>query len=104
MALSEEVAGFADEIRQVGEGIETELETFPSGAVSLFVRASGHCFHFDYLPSDQMFGVDELQADDAFDSGYRFGFHDFDSARAKLWDLLREARTNPIPDPRSLPR
>jgi len=36
--------------------------------------------------------VDEITSDAAFDSGYRFGYSDFPSAKAKLLELLEEAR------------
>jgi hypothetical protein len=42
--------------------------------------------------------VDELEADAAFNSGYRFGFKDFESARAKLLNLLEEAQVTSARD------
>ncbi len=92
MALAEDVARLADEVRQGSENIKTEITTFPSGAVSLLIRAGGRGFGLDYLPSCGMFGVDELEADAGFNSGYRFGFQDFESARAQLLNLLEGAR------------
>jgi len=91
MALNEDVDRLAVEIRQNFDAIKTEINTFPSGAVSLRVTAGGRVFDLDYYPSHGMFGVDELEADAAFDSGYRFGFHDFESAKAKMLVLLCEA-------------
>ena len=89
MALAEDVARFADEIRQASEDISTQVNTFPSGAVSLRIRANGRVFDLDYLPSHGMFGVDELEGDAAFDTGYRHGFRDFEFAKAKMLNLLR---------------
>ncbi len=91
MALAEDMARLADEIRQDSEDLKTEVNMFPSGAVSLRVKASGRGFDLDYLLSYGMFGVDELEADAGFDSGYRFGSRDFESAKAKMRELLREA-------------
>jgi hypothetical protein len=92
MALFEDVTRFAEEIRQGSADVQTEITTFPSGAVSLDVRVGGRAFVLDYFPSYDMFGVDELAGDGGFNSGYRFGFKDFDSARAKLLNLLEEAQ------------
>jgi len=92
MALADDVTRLADEVRQGSGNIKTEVTTFPSGAVSLLIRTEGRAFGLDYLPSYGMFGVDELEADAGFNSGYRFGFKDFESARVKLLDLLEDAR------------
>ena len=91
MGLVEDTTLLADELGRNFEDVRTEITTFPSGAVSLFVRSGGRCFNFDYMPSYDMFGVDELRSDDAFNSGYRFGFRGFEPAKAKLLELLREA-------------
>jgi len=92
MAFDDEVARLEGEVRQSFSESETALTTFPSGAVSLTVRICGRAFVFDYFPSYEMFGVDELGDDDGFNTGYRFGFKDFESARAKLLSLLEEAQ------------
>jgi hypothetical protein len=92
MALVEEFTRFAEEVRQGSEEIKTEIATFPSGAVCLRIRVGGRAFVLDYFPSYEMFGVDELTGDGGFNSGYRFGFKDFESARAKLLNLLEEAQ------------
>ena len=91
MALLEDVGRLAEALRQGSADIQTEITTFPSGAVSLDVRGGGRAFVLDYFPSYEMFGVDELTGDEAFNSGYRFGFKDFSSARAKLLTLIEEA-------------
>lgn len=95
MLLVDEVARLAEEVAQGSECIKTEITTFPTGAVSLLIRAGARAFELVYLPSQGMFGVDELERDAGFDSGYRFGFQDFASARAKLLSLLEEARVAP---------
>ena len=95
MALVDDVACLARELLQDPEYITTEITKFPSGAVSLLVRAEARAFELVYLPSYGKFGVDELEANAGFDSGYRFGFQDFASARAKLLSLLEEARVVP---------
>src|SRR5437762_13551015 len=77
MAFAEDMARFADEVRQGAEDIKTKITTFPSGAVSLDIRVGGRVFVVDYLPSYAMFGVDELDDDGGFNSGYRFGYKDF---------------------------
>lgn len=99
MAFDDDVARLGDEIRQGSSDIKTEITTFPSGAVSLLIRIGGRAFGLDYLPSYGMFGVDELEADAGFNPGYRFGFQDFESARAKLLNMLEEVRSTPVYDP-----
>jgi len=95
MALTDDFACLAGEIRNTAADVNTEITTFPSGAVSLRVRSGGRVFDMDFLPSYGMFGVGELEADAGFNSGYPFGFPDFASARAKLLDMLAEARVAP---------
>ena len=103
MALAEDMARLADDLRQGSEDIKTEVTTFPSGAVSLRVQLGGRVFDLDYLPSYGMFGVDELEGDMGFDTGYRFGFQDFESARTKLLNLLSEARATPAHEKTKVP-
>ncbi|HWY88456.1 MAG TPA: VOC family protein [Gemmataceae bacterium] len=64
-------------------GIEAELTTFPSGSAMLDVRRAGHAFVMAYTPKDG-FGVDELNPDDGFVTGYRFVFKDFEPAARQL--------------------
>lgn len=92
MALNEDVTRFADEVRQGADDISTEITNFPSGAVSLRVRFGGRIFDLDYLPGKGMFGVDELEGEPGFNTGYRFGFQDFESAKEKMLSLLETAR------------
>ena len=98
MGFAEDVTGFAEEVRQDSEDIKTEITTFPTGAVSLRIRASGRVFDLDYLPNDGMFGVDELEDDAGFNTGYRYGFPDFESAKAKMRNLLEAARATSVRD------
>lgn len=56
------------------------------------VRPPNRLFVLMYSPTHRMFCVDEVTSDAAFDSGYRFGYPDFPSAKAKLLELLEEAR------------
>jgi lactoylglutathione lyase len=78
-------------------GIEAELTTFPSGSAMLDVRRAGRAFVMAYTPSDG-FGVDELQPDDGFVTGYRFVFDAFEPAARQLRALaLAEASTGPQP-------
>ena len=98
MPLTEDVARLADEIRQGAVDVSTEITTFPSGAVSLLARVGGRAFELVYLPSYAKFAVDELEGDAGFDSGYRFGFQDFASARIKLLDMLEKARAALVHD------
>jgi hypothetical protein len=98
MAFADDVARLADEIRQGSVDVNTEITAFPSGAASLLVRVGGRAFELVYLPSYATFAVDELEGDAGFDSGYRFGFQDFASARIKLLDMLEKARAALVHD------
>jgi hypothetical protein len=93
MALAEDFARFADKLREGTNGLMSEITFFPSGAVSLRVRFGiKRVFDLEYIPSQGVFCVDELPEDAGFNTGYRFGYHDFVSAKAKMLDLLEEAR------------
>ena len=71
-------------------GSEAELTTFPSGGAMLDVRRAGRAFVLAYTPKDG-FGVDELQPDDGFVTGYRFVFADFEPAARQLRALANAA-------------
>ncbi|HBI43098.1 MAG TPA: hypothetical protein DDY78_09620 [Planctomycetales bacterium] len=92
MALIDDVTRLAEDIRQGSAEVDTEIDTFPSGAVCLHIRVGERAFVLDYFPSYDMFGVDELTGDGGFNSGYRFGLKDFASAKTKLLHLLEEAQ------------
>lgn len=92
MRLAENFAQFADELRQGPDGLLSEISIFPSGALSMRARFGSRFFDLDYFPTQALFCVDELESDAGFDSGYRYGFQDFESAKAKLLYLLEEAR------------
>ncbi|HEX7448035.1 MAG TPA: hypothetical protein VF306_10845 [Pirellulales bacterium] len=92
MRLAENFARLAGELSESPSGLFSEISVFPSGALSMRVHLGSRLFDFDYFPSRSLFCVDELEPDAAFDSGYRYGFQDFDSAKAKLLGLLEEAQ------------
>jgi hypothetical protein len=93
MALAEDFARFADKLREGPSGLMSEITFFPMGAVSMRVRfGTNQVFDLDYFPSEGMFCVDELPEDTGFNTGYRFHYRDFESAKAKLLDLIEKAR------------
>ena len=93
MSLAENFARLSDTLREGPSGLMTEITSFPSGAVSIRVRfSSSRVFDMEYFPSHQIFCVDELPEDAGFDTGYRFSFPDFESAKTKLLELLDEAK------------
>lgn len=55
------------------------------------VRSGSRLFDLDYSPSESHFYVDELAPDAGFNTGYRFNFGDFPSAKVKLMELLELA-------------
>lgn len=95
MGFAEDFARLADELRRGPNGLLSDISFFPSGAISMRVRMGIRSFDMDYFPSSRMFGVDELEHEAAFNSGYRFAFHDFASAKTKLLVLLEEALVAP---------
>ena len=71
----------------------SEITCFPSGAVSMRIRLNtSRVFDMEYFPSHLMYCVDELPDDAGFNTGYRYGYPDFESAKAKLLDLLYQAK------------
>jgi hypothetical protein len=89
MTPLEEITSFAEQLKLQWSGVK--VEAFDGGGIYLDVRLGNRFFVLMYSPTHQMFCVDEV-TDAAFDSGYRFGYPDFESAKAKLLDLLEEAR------------
>lgn len=90
MTPFEEIASFAEQLKL--HRCEVKVEAFDGGGIFLDVRLPNRLFVLMYSPTHRMFGVDEITSDAAFDSGYRFGYPDFQSARVKLLELLEEAR------------
>lgn len=66
--------------------MDAELTTFPSGSAMLDVRRAGRAFVMSYTPK-LGFGVDEVHADDGFNTGYHFVFKDFEPAAQQLREL-----------------
>lgn len=103
MQVVDEVTQFAEELRQASENVTTEITTFHSGGVDLDVRSGDRLLVLAYLPSYEMFGVDEPQPEDGLTSTYRFGYKDFQSAKAKLLEMLGEARPQARPRSAQIP-
>ncbi|HVA49654.1 MAG TPA: hypothetical protein VNH11_25030 [Pirellulales bacterium] len=95
MGFAEDFARFADQLRKSPYECLSEISFFPSGALSMRVRTGSRSFDLDYFPTESRFCVDELAGDEAFDTGYRFGFDNLEAAKAKLLSLLEEARVAP---------
>jgi hypothetical protein len=96
MGILENVSGLADELQKDTLNVRTDIQTFPSGAVWLDVYYTGRLFIMAYQPTGQYFGVDEyIRERDGIGTDFHFSFQDFESAKAKLLDLLEEARPTP---------
>ena len=89
MTPLEEITSFAEQLKLQWSGVK--VEAFDGGGIFLDVRLGDRFFVLNYSPTHRMFCVDEA-TDAAFDSGYRFGYPDFESAKAKMLGLLEEAR------------
>jgi hypothetical protein len=95
MSISEDVAGLVGELQKGTLNVRTELHLLPSGAVWLYVHHAGRLFNFAYQPTGQYFGVDESIPEDGISTDFHFTFRDFEFAKAKLLELLDEARATP---------
>ncbi|HQU42746.1 MAG TPA: hypothetical protein PK867_08035 [Pirellulales bacterium] len=91
MGLAEDFARFADELRKSSHQLFSEISFFPSGALSMRIHSGSRLFDLDFFPAESRFGVDELEADAGFNTGYRFSFSDFEAAKAKMLNLLEGA-------------
>lgn len=90
MTPFEEIASFAEQLKL--HWSKVKVEAFDGGGIFLDVRPPNRLFVLMYSPTHRVFCVDEVTSDAAFDSGYRFGYPDFQSAKAKLLELLEKAR------------
>jgi hypothetical protein len=88
MTPLDEIVAFSECLKLRWSGVHVEV--FDGGGVFLDVRPDDRLFVLMYSPTHQMFCVDEIDSDTAFDSGYRFGYSDFPSAKAKLLGLLQD--------------
>ncbi len=93
MTPLEKITSFADQLKPQWGGVK--VEAFEGGGIFLDIRPDGRLFVLMYSPTHQMFCVDEVASDAGFDTGYRFGYPDFESAKAKMLDLLEEVRSSP---------
>jgi hypothetical protein len=91
MAIADDIAEFANELRKQSDITKAEVSTFPSGGVTLDVWVGRRMFVLHYLPSYKMFGVDEVKDDEGLGTNYRFGFDAFTAAKAKLLNLIEES-------------
>jgi len=82
-------------------GLHTALTEFPSGGAMLDLRsADGRAFVMAYSPSEG-FGVDELQPDDGFGTGYEYVADEFEKAEQRIHQLLLK-KPDELPQPVSL--
>jgi hypothetical protein len=90
MTPLEEITSFAEQLKL--HWSDVKVEAFDGGGIFLDVRPPNRLFVLTYSPTHRMYCVDEVTDEAAFDSGYRFGYSDFRSAKAKLLVLLEETR------------
>lgn len=90
MTPLEEITSLAEQLKPHWSNVK--VEAFDGGGIFLDVRPPNRLFVLTYSPSHRMYCVDEVTSDAGFDSGYRFGYSDFPTAKAKLLDLLEETR------------
>lgn len=88
MALSEQIAGLASDLRKNPQIAKVRYATFPSGAISLDVWINDRMFVLHYFPTGALFGVDEVKDADGIGNEYRYRLHDFDAAKSRLLSLL----------------
>lgn len=96
MNATSQMAALAESIESQVAGSTTELTDFPGGGAMLDVRLGGRLFVMSYAP-DHGFGVDEVQADDGFVTGYQFVQSDFAPAADQLRGLIADAENGELP-------
>jgi hypothetical protein len=93
MSISEAMANLADELRNGPLCTRAHIIAFPSGSIWLDVHFADRLFTIAYLSPEQCFGVDEATIEEhGIGTHFCFSFQDFESAKAKLLNLLDEAR------------
>ena len=95
MSVFEDMAGLADDLQKDALNVKTEITAFPSGEVWLHVHYASRLFLIVYLRREQCYGVDEAIEEDGIGTDFHFSFPDFESAKAKLLNLLDAARPTP---------
>lgn len=91
VTAEKKIAALVVSIRERFPGSDTTVERFPSGAFTINVRVQGRLFELTVSES-QGFGIDEVTADDGFNSGYAFGATTFEQAAEILVSLLVKSR------------
>jgi hypothetical protein len=93
MSISDQMSCLADELRTGALHARTEILAFPSGNIWLDVHFADRMFTIAYLSPERCFGVDEATIEEhGIGTHFCFSFPDFESAKAKLLDLLDEAQ------------
>lgn len=95
MSITDDFTTLTEQTAKLSRDVETELATFPSGAMMLDVRYRGRLFVLAYSPTAG-FGVDEVEEEVVgLGTSYRHGFDDFTLAKEKLLSLLATAMSGP---------
>jgi hypothetical protein len=84
------VRELADQIRASVVDAEVDFTSFPSGSATIDVRRGGRLFVLSYSPTHH-FAVDEVADGEGFQVGYRFTSESFESATARLQELIANA-------------
>lgn len=80
----------SNRILRTVSGARVKLSMFPSGELMLDVWRNDRVFVMACLASGRI-GVDEILEDEGFNMGYHYVFNDFESASAKLLQLVAAA-------------
>jgi hypothetical protein len=89
-SIQTELALLARRVEATTPGATVDFEAFPSGAGWIDVSLDGHLYQMVYMPSDQLYGVDELlEEDPPFSMHFRFCTPAFEPAAERLWALVR---------------
>ena len=90
MKWLDEINNLASHLGNLSEPIRTEVDPFPSGVVWLDVFFLDRIFTLMFDP-DNAFAVDDVTDAIPFDNQFTYYFDDFESAKAKLLELLSDA-------------
>jgi hypothetical protein len=89
--MAEVLGEVARRVRDRFAAASVECEVFHSGGAMLSVRHGGRLFVLARTAKGE-FGVDEVLADEGFQTGYRFRYENLGAAEASLLSLLAGRR------------
>lgn len=85
--INDKVNKYIKQLERDFPDLITEIDCFPSGSIMIDIHRNNKFFVLAYSPK-QGFGVDEVQEDDYFDSGYSFVTQSSEEAFKQLRKII----------------